>query len=173
MQAGGPHAFPAARPEDTARARAAVLAMTQVPAAPADSQLTRPGARPPEAVRSSDPSGLIDATAVLERATFKVIASPTSGDFRLEVGLDGLMAGSVEAAVRVKGDRVAFKFGPPTRSRIPARCAQSSTRWKQAPISSASTTTPATSWDHTASGAGTSAPCLSRTGASSTCPAST
>src|SRR5277367_6389977 len=117
MQAGGPHAFPAARPEDTARARAAVLALTQVPAAPADSQLTRPGAR----VRSSDPSGLIAAAAVLERATFKVIASPTSGDFRLEVGLDGSMAGSVEAAVRVKGDRVAFKFGPPTRSRIPAR----------------------------------------------------
>jgi hypothetical protein len=55
---------------------------------------------------------MIDAAAVLERATFKVIASPTSADFRLEVSLDGAMAGSVEAAVRVKGDRMAFKFGP-------------------------------------------------------------
>jgi hypothetical protein len=55
---------------------------------------------------------MVDAAAVLERATFEVIDSPRSADFRLEVGLDGSMAGSVQAAVRMKGDRVAFKFGP-------------------------------------------------------------
>ena len=55
---------------------------------------------------------MIDAAAVLERATFEVTSSSSSADFRLEVGLDGAMAGSVEAVVRMKGDHVVFKFGP-------------------------------------------------------------
>jgi hypothetical protein len=55
---------------------------------------------------------VIDAAAVLERANFKVIPSPTSADFQLEVGLDGSMGGHVQATVRMKGDRVVFDFGP-------------------------------------------------------------
>jgi hypothetical protein len=54
---------------------------------------------------------VIDAAATLERAVFTVTGSPTSADFQMEVGLDGSMSGRVEAAVRMKGDRVDFKFG--------------------------------------------------------------
>jgi hypothetical protein len=58
---------------------------------------------------------VIEAAAVLERATFNVISSPRSADFQLEVGLDGSMGGRVEATVRMKGDRVIFTFGPGDR----------------------------------------------------------
>jgi hypothetical protein len=62
--------------------------------------------------RSDVSDKVIDAAAVLERAVFKVIGSPTSADFQMEVGLDGSMSGRVEATVSMKGDRVDFKFGP-------------------------------------------------------------
>jgi hypothetical protein len=62
--------------------------------------------------RSDVSDEVIDAAAVLERATFKVVPSPASADFQLEAGLDGSMAGYVQATVRMKGDRVVFKFGP-------------------------------------------------------------
>jgi hypothetical protein len=54
---------------------------------------------------------MIDAAAVLERATIKVIGSPISADFKLEVGLDGSTGGILRAMVRMKGEDVAFDFG--------------------------------------------------------------
>jgi len=63
-------------------------------------------------VRSDVSDEVIEAAAVLERATFTVIGRPGSADFQLEVGLDGAMSGQVEATVRMKGDHVAFTFGP-------------------------------------------------------------
>jgi hypothetical protein len=54
---------------------------------------------------------MIDAAAVLERATIKVIGSSTSANFKLEVGLDGSIGGVLRATVRMKGDDVVFDFG--------------------------------------------------------------
>jgi hypothetical protein len=62
-------------------------------------------------IRSDVSDDVMDAAAVLERATFKVFGSPTSADFELEVGLDGSMGGRLQATTRMKGDRVTFKFG--------------------------------------------------------------
>jgi hypothetical protein len=67
---------------------------------------------------------MIEAAALLERATFTVIGSPTSPDLRLEVGLDGSTDGHVQATVRMKGDRVVFRFGPDQRVTNPARFAR-------------------------------------------------
>ena len=63
-------------------------------------------------VRSDVPDEVVEAASVLERATFTVISSPSSADFKLDVGLDGSMSGRIQAAVVMKGDRVVFKFGP-------------------------------------------------------------
>lgn len=54
---------------------------------------------------------VIDAAAILERATLRVIPIPESPDFLLDVGLDGSLGGRLRATVRMKGDRVAFSFG--------------------------------------------------------------
>ena len=52
------------------------------------------------------------AAEVLEHAVLRVIGSPTSADFRLEVGLDGSFGGVLQAAVRMSGDDAVLAFGP-------------------------------------------------------------
>jgi hypothetical protein len=55
---------------------------------------------------------MMGAASTLQRATFHVIGSLASPDFKLDVGLDGCMGGRLHAVVRMKGKRVVFKFGP-------------------------------------------------------------
>jgi hypothetical protein len=55
---------------------------------------------------------MMDAAEILQRATFNVIGSSASADFKLDVGLDGSIGGRLQAVVRMKSKRVAFKFGP-------------------------------------------------------------
>jgi hypothetical protein len=54
---------------------------------------------------------MIEAAEVLQSATLKVIGSPASADFKLEVGLDGSTGGVLQATVRMSGDDVVFNFG--------------------------------------------------------------
>lgn len=53
----------------------------------------------------------VRAAEVLERASLSVEAIPHSSDFRLRVGLDGALAGTLAATVRMQGDTVNFSFG--------------------------------------------------------------
>src|SRR5260370_3986284 len=48
---------------------------------------------------------------VLQRATLKVIGSPDSADFKLDVGMDGSSGGKLHSTVLMNGDGVAFNFG--------------------------------------------------------------
>jgi hypothetical protein len=72
-------------------------------------------------IRTLDPDDLpsiLDVTdemtavaEVLQRATLKVIGSPDSADFKLDVGVDGSSGGKLHSTVRMNGDGVAFNFG--------------------------------------------------------------
>jgi hypothetical protein len=55
---------------------------------------------------------MTQAAEVLEHAVLRVIGSPTSADFRLEVGLNGAVGGVLQAAVRMSGDDAVLAFGP-------------------------------------------------------------
>ena len=54
---------------------------------------------------------MTEVAEVLRRATLKVLGSPDSADFELEVGMDGSSDGALQATVRLSGDDVAFNFG--------------------------------------------------------------
>jgi hypothetical protein len=54
---------------------------------------------------------MTQAAEVLERAVLRVTGSPTSADFRLEVGLDGSFGGVLQATVRMSGDDAVLAFG--------------------------------------------------------------
>lgn len=54
---------------------------------------------------------MLEAADVLQRATLRVIGSPTSADFKLVVGLDGSTGGALRATVHMNGENVAFNFG--------------------------------------------------------------
>jgi hypothetical protein len=54
---------------------------------------------------------MIDAAEVLQDATLKVVGSPESADFKLQVGMNGFTGGALQATVRMNGDNVVFNFG--------------------------------------------------------------